>query len=386
MFRNPWILLSREPHAALRINSDIYRSSDLIPTSHESTYPSVVSLLGRRHKSEVLRHILGGPDSDYPQEPHGQIHLWLEPHSTRSKPRLYADCEINHYNVSHWSSSLPSSPVANTPIEWAPPGRVASIDLGAYICSRVLLPMSNVICIFASDFGGISGTARFIAKLIQVFSNHDLLGLFKPRLLVVYSSQSARLTEAELESRMMSILQNQLCNDAEDKDSENLIYSVFHSLRTLILRPGSLNSREQAQFIHKRLLVMDSDATESRMSNRVLFSFSHIQSLCSSLVMHFCKEQDAAFSFVGHSRPHGFSLEMLNEHLNALLAMIECEAWLWHFVIPLLASSLLLATYPPESHCKHSVRPLLRLTCRLPAFLSFSVLILGAHYARYSRI
>jgi hypothetical protein len=261
---------------------------------------------------------------------------------------------MNHYNESHWHNSLSSGPAAYTPIKWAPPGRVASVDLGASICSRILLPMSNIVCIFASDFGGISGTARFIAKLIQDFYNHDLSGLFKPRLLVVASSQSTRLTEAELESRMISIIRDQLCND-EDKDTESLIYGVFHSLRTLILLPALHNSKERAQFVRERLLIMNGDATESRISNRVLFSFSHVQSLCSSLIMHFCEEEDTAFSFISHSRPHGFSLGMLNEHLNSLLTMIPCEAWLWHFVIPLLASSLLLATYPPESHCKHSL-------------------------------
>jgi hypothetical protein len=156
--------------------------------------------LGKTNKLEILHNILRGPDSNYPQEKHGQIHLWLEPHSSRLNPLLFADYELSHYNLSHWHDSLSSGPAAYTPITWAPPGRAMSIELGASICSRVLLPMSNVVCIFASDFGGIPGMARFIAKLIQVFSDHDLSGLFKLRLLVVASSQSTRLTEAELES------------------------------------------------------------------------------------------------------------------------------------------------------------------------------------------
>jgi hypothetical protein len=356
MFGNPWILLSRKPHAALRINSDIHHSANLIPSSHESTYPSIISLLGKGHKSEVLRNILGGPDSNYPQEQHGQIHLWLEPQSSRLNPLLFADCEINHYNSSQWQTSLSSGPAAYTPIQWAPPGRIASVELGSSVCSRILVPMSNVVCIFASDFDGIPGTARFIAKLIQVSSNHDISGLFKPRLLVVVSSQSTRLSEPKVESRILSVIQDQLSNEHENQEPrsvENQIYTVFHSLRVLILRPGLHNGTERAQIVRTRLLIMDGDAYKSRTSNRVLFSFSHIQSLFSSLITHFCKEEDKAFSFIGHSRPHGFNHEMLNEHLKSLLTVIPCEAWLWHFIIPLLASSLLLATYPPESHCKH---------------------------------
>ena len=82
----------------------------------------------------------------------------------------------------------------------------------------------------------------------------------------------------------MSIIRDQLCSEGEiqeDKDAENLICRVFHSLRTLILLPGLHNGKERAQFVRKRLLIMDGDATRSRISDRVLFSFSHIQSLFS---------------------------------------------------------------------------------------------------------
>ena len=40
------------------------------------------------------------------------------------------------------------------------------------------------------------------------------------------------------------------------------------------------------------------------------------------------------------------------KHLQELISKMPSQAWLWHFVVPLTASALLLTSYTPGSHCK----------------------------------
>jgi hypothetical protein len=128
-----------------------------------------------------------------------------------------------------------------------------------------------------------------------------------------------------------------------------LIHTCFHSIRVISLCP--MNTRERAKAIRLRLDIADTDARNSRTLTRTQFSYRHFKVFTRLMISHLCK-YESPFSFVKYSRPHGFDSTGLSRHLDNLLDSIQCEAWLWHFVIPLLASSLLLASYPHGSHCK----------------------------------
>jgi hypothetical protein len=350
MFGNPWITLSRVEQASLRIHSRVYEG---IPLPN-SSQPSIITMIGKYQKSVILRELLGGPASTYPQVPHGQIHLW-EDLEKNDHHVLFADVELPFNNDSHWTKQPLSGPTKSVSFDWWQPGTHDTKSLAAVICARILSPLSNVICIFASDFQGIKSTASFIHQLIQFYHQHDLCRLFKPRLVVIapMKSRTNASTEEEMEAHLKSYLKSYIAGELPENDDnyvENLILTSFHSINVICL--GSMmNARERARAIRKRLAIVDKDARTYRGLNRVQFSYKHLQSLLSLLVNHFCTDQ-SPFSFIRSSRPHGFSVVGLANHVETLLKNIPCEAWLWHCVIPLLSSSLLLATYPPHSHCK----------------------------------
>jgi hypothetical protein len=84
----------------------------------------------------------------------------------------------------------------------------------------------------------------------------------------------------------------------------------------------------------------------------VHFNFNHYQALASAALDHYCTTVSKPFSFVHATRPSEFSSECFETCLRDIIECIPSQAWLWHFITPLTASALVMANYPPDSHCK----------------------------------
>lgn len=347
----PWISISRKDGTALRIDNrpfEFLRSSKI----HEA--PSIITLIGKREKATILRELLGGPDSCYSHEHHGQIHVWPDPSSTSEHPRTFVDFEIHNHSSSQWTVPTPlSGPGAFTMMKWSTPMPHSIKEIGALICTRVLAPVSNVLCLFTADLNGLRGAAETLASFVDAHLPTDLSYLTRPRVLIAVMTASKSPNVAQLEGKFFSVLKQSMRKSQpyeQDVILDDQIFRCFHSIRILPI-PSNIPRAKKASLLRDSLMPMDNDARLSRVSNKVLFRHAHVQSFCTAAVQHLCRDGTEPLSVIKVSRAHGFRDDELPTHLDNLLETMESEAWLWYLAVPLISSALLLATYPPESHC-----------------------------------
>ena len=222
--------------------------------------------------------------------------------------------------------------------------------LGSLLCDRVLSPFSDVICYFVMDLGGLRGVSKLMAWQAVESPSSDLPVL--PRILLVFDTSSPTFDENIAESRSLPLITETMQNfkqysKAEDVDID--LKAHFHSIRVLGLN-SSMSLAKRSCAFRKRILSMSEEACVSRQSTRVKFRFEHFKALSSLALEHFCSTITAPFSFIQAARPCGFSNEGFSACLRDLIEHMPSQAWLWHFVAPLVASALILSSYPPGSH------------------------------------
>ncbi|KAI0570086.1 hypothetical protein Alg215_11272 [Pyrenophora tritici-repentis] len=94
-----------------------------------------------------------------------------------------------------------------------------------------------------------------------------------------------------------------------------------------------------------------SDASmDERASKFTQFSYTHFQALTKQALSHMSSDSTTGFHFASASRPRGFTTNLLEACLTDFLNQMPSQAWLWHFAAPLIASALLLSSYPPDAH------------------------------------
>jgi len=348
------LTLSRKDGPALQLNTATFRQlfSD---HQHANLYPSIITFIGRKQKSNILRELLGGAESGYPQEYHSQVHLWAAPRKGTTYPVLFADSEIQCYDQSRWNCSAPSTgPGAFRKIAWTSAGKIYCKEIAAHIHSKILAPLSHVLVFFADDLDGVRGVAHLLAEQIRANLPHDFADATKPHVLVVVPTNSRSPDILQTDTRLLTLLRTFLGYDEvfADSDIDHVIYSCFRSIRVFSsFQKSSLAA--QSEVLRAEIAVLDRDSRRSRSSDKALFSYLHQQALCKSMLESLCQPSPSAFSFVSTTRAHGFSCSGLPFHLNNLLNTLPSEGWLWQLVVPLLGSCLLLASYPPDSHCMY---------------------------------
>ena len=135
-----------------------------------------------------------------------------------------------------------------------------------------------------------------------------------------------------------------------DADARRLESCEKTTERTEPLWPSSVCMH--LPLLASQILTILSYDADARMSDGALFRYKHLYALQGKLFDHFSSGTSCSFSFVLSSRPAAQSLNDFPCHLREVFALVPSEAWLWHFVSPLVASAIVLASYPPGSHGK----------------------------------
>lgn len=116
----------------------------------------------------------------------------------------------------------------------------------------------------------------------------------------------------------------------------------------------------RAQALKRRLIALSQTAMSERASSHLQFSFSHFHNISLGILRWLCSESPTPFSLVDATRPIGFSCDLLQPCIEDFLNQMPSQAWLWHFAAPLIASALLLASYPPGAHSKQLIPHIFR--------------------------
>lgn len=232
-----WITLLRKDSPALSVDSQVYNIL-LYQASNIPLNPSIITFIGRREKSILLREILGGTTSKYPQEYHNQIHLWANPRTrTTTQPILLADYKLQGHSASQWTTPAPvTGPNSFRKVTWT--DHTKKEDIATLILARILSPLSTVICLFAPDLNGIRGVAQLLATQLQMTIAHGLSFSVRPHVVVVINSSSKQANVLQAEMKLTSLLKRLLFLTglySAEVDMDTLINSHFKSIHVLPL-------------------------------------------------------------------------------------------------------------------------------------------------------
>lgn len=338
----PWVTITHTGDSALQTHPYVLAN---LPLEKSST-PQFVSFIGKHEKTHVLRHLLlSDKNLDIP---HGQVYLWSDPITRSTKtPTIFIDCELHSSSSTQWQQPVSYlTPKLSTRISWLSYGDQASVR--TYFTTNVLFPISSILYYFAADLGG---TTNVIDLLVQQLAVLPLCPEFilPTTVIITDDFEDLLLHDVSIKFNQMLVKAFRLvATSHNESEAKAIIKSRFGTLQAM--SSGNANRFARANAIRAHMQSSLDDFVKLRRGRRYLFSFSHLQAFSTTLLSRFCSDQTTAFSFIQASRPAGFDASQLVTHLQDVLGIMPSEAWLWHFVAPMLASCLLVSLYPPDSH------------------------------------
>lgn len=315
--------------------------------AHIETGPALVTLVGRKRKSLVLNS-LAPPPTKGRKPAHGGIYLTYDTtNNKRDGPIVYVDCELQVRSGCKFDPK--SAPCMPRPLGWCQSD--SATEFANLFVANVLNPLSTVVCYFAADLQGLQHVSSLLARQATRPRTHTLPHSALPHILVVVETGSDTfdpiIAQAKLQQEILDSMK-QCKQYSGDTVLEEDVHSAFYSVQVLGLQKCWSDQTRQT-VIRRRISSLSQEGYWRRRIGRYHFTAQHIDALADGLLQNFCQEK-ACFNFIRSSMPAGFLYRDLDMHLDEMLSLIPNQSWLWHFVIPLIGSALLLASYPPGSH------------------------------------
>lgn len=328
-----WFQLDRaEAGCGLRYDSDLpFRLVSGAGSLHDRS-PALACFLGRGRKDRALRYMFA---DNHPRKASG-FNLQADNRFPSSeRPVLFADGDPHQEPRPLDAHS--TTPTGQIPITWAPGAETQALDV---LLARFLLPLSHVACIFAADVGGMPGVRALLASWSLVGQDATQPPL-RPRVLIVVESdacEAADLGGLLLEDAAYAAAT--LC-PIEEPDLFASLHVVHVSSRCQV--------SDEARFLHLKDEIFKALdlACRDRREAGLQFSAAHLPGLLLQAVRHSARTREQPFDIIAAARPPP-RLEEWVSHLGGFLERGQgLEPGTQDSII---ASSLLIDAYPPNTH------------------------------------
>jgi hypothetical protein len=205
-----------------------------------------------------------------------------------------------------------------------------------------------VICCFVSDLGGLKAVANWLADFADAATARDLPTV--PRILLVVETTLDTFDESIATSKAIAHLQQ--ASHTNDCVHENQLDHLNIGEIEVLGLQSYKSTAARARALKRRLLAMSEKSMKERAGKLTQFNHTHVQALTKRALGHISTKIDEPFQLANASRSKGFTTSLLEACLSDFFLQLPSQAWLWHFAAPLVASALLLASYPPGAHSK----------------------------------
>lgn len=336
--------------------------------SCESQKPSLFVLIGNTGKSLALRELISGPTraKSTAKRGHGEIHLHINSSTVfGDRPVLFADGDIPlHQKPSKALSTEKCHEVTSRILprlrDTIPTPSLQKAADNVYF--RLLSPFTDVFCFFAADLGGLQPIARRIATWLDLGQPSTLPPETHPQIVIVVESSAPELQESHILDRFLRLL---------NEETQREISTQFAGVRILsLLSDGDVSAQARHRKLKECLMNTSDQVRLARLESRTLFSALHFAAFLNHACSHLAESVTQPFDFIRTSRLDNQPAPDLREHLINLLTKIKTPQELTEFAIPLIASSFLLDSYPPDMHRGWNYRRGIRnlIVCRLQPF------------------
>jgi hypothetical protein len=299
-----------------------------------------------RHDDELRGHTkLNG------RRAHGEIHLHIHSPSTfSSRPVLLAEGDLPSFDKpGRELSDEKCHEMASRPLN----GALTSPDLSESadeVYLRLLSPFTDVFCFFADDVGKFKPIVYRLARWLDLGQPSTLPKSTRPKVLIVTEREGDALGDDESDLKTFK----QMLSDETTMD----VSEQFSDIRLLSLPSRkNLSNKSRHRELFEQLLNFSDQAREARFNTRTLFSAHHFAAFFQYALDHVSSTSVNPFNFITTSRIENPVPINLRGHLINFLQNIRTYQKLLDFAIPVIASSLLLDSHPPDMHCKSSTLP-----------------------------
>ena len=350
---NQWLSVCKQGYDTALLESNRLRVLLDKVADPDEVEPTFNLFIGGRTKSIALEKVFGIKRRRIFKSKQfaGDINLHLAAESElSSQPVLVADGSLNSSGFRYHSSDH----ICHETKRW----RLKDCEsycpekLEQAVFSRLLAPFTDVVCFFASDLGGFPAVAQHLAGWIHGNTIGLPLSAVKPTVIIVTDKMPPTVQrEREARKAFLWLLNEHHVNDPFDIMS-NLEIVAIHPPRTFGPSPNWNR-------LKNRLLRASNDARKHRTKTRTLYSMTHFVAFTEAACGHFSESITEPFNFVQASRVQNPVASDLKKHLANLIRLCTTPQELVGFAVPIIASSFLLDSYPPDCHCKSSTRGML---------------------------
>ena len=342
-----WLSLCTEGNDTyLAVSDRLDTISTQIPKPDTQT-PSLFVLIGNRAKSVALRELFGVKKKRrlIPKRIPSEIHLHVDASSIFNEiPLLIADSEIPLKALRAKISSAKCHEVTKRLIQ-RPAGSCRLDEISGGIYTQFLFPFVDVFCLFSEDLGGFEQVARHLAAWFEQCQTSTVPRSTRPRVVIVTEKiPPGAENEKEARKAFLWLLSEEMTGDLFEQISAIDIIALFPA--------GSLSVDARHRLLKERIMSGSDQVQKSRKQMGLSFCLRHFFAFLKSACEHFTQIAEQPYNFIKASRvDNPFPLD-LDEHLMNFLKHIKSPRELIDFAAPVIASSFLLDSYPPDSHRK----------------------------------
>ncbi|KJZ68128.1 hypothetical protein HIM_12483 [Hirsutella minnesotensis 3608] len=326
--------------------------------------PSLLVLLGNRSK-QIAATRLGIADARRCKaRSHGEMHLFVASARGRTdKPVIVSDGDVPLHN------RLPFCPRSSRCHERRTRalaegfGGRRAVDLADAIIHRTMLPLADVVCLFAQDIGGIDVALQ---RLQSWFGRGQPSSMpqIRPRVLLVVGEDEHHIAQLRLDDivkRSPNAYVADKCTDVvivslPDKSSrvmrQHVIVSLPDKSSRVTRQHGAGGKVGWHQFRNCIFASLDI-ARKRRQESSSLFSARHFSEFLCHAIDSAIDPAWTPLDVIRISRVSNPIATDLSFHVGNVVGLCKTVTQVKNVAIPLIASSLILDSYPPYMHLFH---------------------------------
>ena len=297
----------------------------------ERQHPALCVFLGCGHKDAALQQLY--PRNNIKRHnSNARIQLRYDIASWESpRPILFADGDPG-YNPRPNHLSVDEDGQKHL-ISW---GCVSMESALLVIWSRLVFLFTDIVCIFADDFPGLSHVAKFLLACVEMQSASSLPTTVRPRVIVIVSPAETIAAQTE-----------QFYQQLHGVSYRSLL-ETFSAVNVVQLADTCLSDMTRYERLRAMIFKQLDDTQTVRHDFRVVPNTIHLEGLFHYAIRHTAADIQQPFNFVKATRARRMTPTHLGGHLTHYQEIGGRVGLCYKQLAPSIASALLIDHYVPD--------------------------------------
>ncbi|KAI9732137.1 MAG: hypothetical protein M1834_004233 [Cirrosporium novae-zelandiae] len=329
-----WLRISSGARAGLVNEARLARLVHSL-NNPSSQFPRIVFFIGKGKKEIALKELF--PENNIGRrQSQGIANLRLDYSTSNSNyPIFFADA-VPFPQVRDVQNTFNCHERTIVPISW--PG-YCSHSIPDIIFARLFFLFTDVLCLFADDYGGFEAVAQHLKIWASIHSASDLPLPLRPKVIVITSNSYGSTTHLMLK-------ENEFRHSLQQPD----LSQSFSSIKLVSLPGKHLSSLARHRRLKEIILNDLDDARETRLQHQFLFSALHLEAFFGLAVQHTASTLHSCFDFILASRNQNSLDNNFQNHILDFVRVCAKHKLPDPAITLFIASSILMDAYPPGMH------------------------------------